>query len=88
MQIKKIFFLLLLFYFTLSAFTQSVSAADSGYYHTYENKIINESGEIVRITGVNWFGMETDTFAPHGLWIRGYKEMMDQMKRINRLNMS
>lgn len=29
---------------------------------------------------MNWFGLETDTFSPHGLWSRGYREMMDQMK--------
>ena len=34
----------------------------------------------MRIAGVSWFGLETNDFAPHGLWSRGYKSMMDQMK--------
>ncbi|MEI6636229.1 MAG: hypothetical protein WCO99_06655 [Planctomycetota bacterium] len=29
---------------------------------------------------MNWFGPETTTFAPHCLWNRGYREMMNQMK--------
>ena len=36
----------------------------------------------MRIAGVNWFGLETPNFAPHGLWSRGYREMMDQMKSL------
>src|SRR5262249_36740554 len=33
----------------------------------------------VQITGVSWFGMETGTFAPHGLWTRSWKAMLDQI---------
>ena len=36
----------------------------------------------MRIAGVNWFGFETSNFAPHGLWTRSYKSMMDQMKQL------
>lgn len=57
-------------------------AADTGYWHTNENKIVNENGQVVRITGVNWFGMETDSYGPHGLWARNYKEMIDQIKQL------
>ena len=30
-------------------------------------------------TGVNWFGFETETYAPHGLWARNWEEMLDQI---------
>ncbi len=33
----------------------------------------------MQIAGVNWFGFENLDLAPHGLWTRGYKDMMDQM---------
>jgi aryl-phospho-beta-D-glucosidase BglC (GH1 family) len=33
----------------------------------------------VQIAGVNWFGFESSNLAPHGLWTRGYKDMMNQM---------
>lgn len=53
----------------------------SGAWSTSGNTIVDTEGNRVRITGINWFGMETETFAPHGLWTRGYKSMMDQMKQ-------
>lgn len=32
-----------------------------------------------RLTGVNWFGFETGGYAPHGLWTRDYKSMIQQI---------
>jgi aryl-phospho-beta-D-glucosidase BglC (GH1 family) len=58
------------------------TAAVSGYFHTSGNQILDENNQTVRIAGVNWFGLETSNFAPHGLWTRGYKSMMDQMKQL------
>lgn len=49
---------------------------------TSGNTIRNGAGEVVQIEAVNWFGMETTTFAPHGLWTRNWKEMMDEMKAL------
>jgi len=43
------------------------------------NKIVDDKGAPVRLTGVNWFGLETDTFAPHGLWQRSMDGMLDQI---------
>ncbi len=56
------------------------TTAVSGFFHTQGNQIVDENGQNVRVAGVNWFGLETRDFAPHGLWTRGYKSMMDQMK--------
>ncbi len=53
-----------------------------GYLHTSGNQIVDANGQFVRVAGVNWFGMETSNFAPHGLWARGYQSMMDQMKQL------
>lgn len=61
---------------------QSVQAAGEGYWSTQGSRIIDSSGNTVKIAGVNWFGLETGSFAPHGLWSRGYREMMDQMKSL------
>src|SRR5262249_47252808 len=58
------------------------STGSAGYLRTAGNQIVDSAGNPVRIAGVNWFGMETSTFAPHGLWARGYREMMDQMKQL------
>ncbi|MET7418360.1 glycoside hydrolase family 5 protein [Dactylosporangium sp. NPDC005555] len=47
--------------------------------HTEGNRIVDARGATVTFTGVNWFGLETNTFAPHGLWSRSMDEMLDQM---------
>jgi len=59
-----------------------LSTAVSGYFHTSGNQLLDENNQPVRIAGVSWFGLETQDFAPHGLWQRGYKSMMDQMKQL------
>ncbi|MCA0302386.1 MAG: cellulase family glycosylhydrolase [Proteobacteria bacterium] len=51
-----------------------------GWFSTSGNQIVDAAGHSVQLAGVNWFGFESSTLAPHGLWTRGYKEMMDQMK--------
>ncbi len=58
------------------------STSISGYFHTSGNQIVDANGTNVRIAGVNWFGFESTNYAPHGLWARGYKDMMDQMKQL------
>ncbi len=45
-------------------------------------KIVDTKGDSVLLRGVNWFGMETETHAPHGLWKRDYKEMLVQIKKL------
>ncbi len=58
--------------------TASASAAITPL-HTQGAQIVNAAGKTVTITGVNWFGLETGTFAPDGLWARSYKSMLDQV---------
>ena len=36
----------------------------------------------IRLYGINWFGFETQSHIVHGLWARGYKEMIAQMKSL------
>lgn len=45
-------------------------------------EIIDAKKRPVLLRGVNWFGMETETQAPHGLWARDYKEMLAQIKSL------
>lgn len=42
--------------------------------------IIDANGSPIMLKGVNWFGIETETHAPHGLWARDYKDMLAQIK--------
>lgn len=60
----------------------TANAAGAGYWHTSGNKILDGSNQAVRIAGINWFGFETDNKFPHGLWSRGYKSMLNQIKSL------
>lgn len=53
-----------------------------GYLQTQGSKITDSKGTQVRLTGVSWFGMETQTFAPHGLDRRGLTSYLDQIKSL------
>jgi len=50
-----------------------------GFLRTAGNQILDSTGSPVQLSGVNWFGMESTTGAPHGLWTRSYTDMIDQM---------
>ena len=47
--------------------------------HAQDGKIVDASGNEVVFTGVSWFGLETDCFAPQGLDRRVWSQMLDQM---------
>src|SRR4028118_1892544 len=51
----------------------------AGYLSTRGNQIVDDAGNAVKLNGVNWFGLESTRFAPDGLHVRNYKEMMEQM---------
>lgn len=52
------------------------------YLHTEGNRLVDSRGNPVILTGINWFGLETESFAPHGLWARDWKSMLDQIKEL------
>jgi endoglucanase len=47
--------------------------------HTAGAQIVDASGNVVHLSGVNWFGFETTTFAPQGLDVRNWQSMLDQI---------
>ncbi len=51
----RIFLLLLV----ISAISAAAFAQGTGYWHTSGNQIIDSSGRMVRIAGINWYGFET-----------------------------
>lgn len=53
--------------------------AASGYLHTSGSRILDSSGATFNFSGLNWFGFETASFVPHGLWSRDYRELLDQV---------
>src|SRR5262249_53740771 len=49
---------------------------------TQGGELVDITGQEVHLAGVNWFGFETASFAPHGLDVRNYQSMLDQMARL------
>ncbi len=62
--------------------TSGTSTTAAGYFHTSGNQLLDANNQPVRIAGVNWFGFETPNYVAHGLWARGYKDMLDQIKQL------
>ncbi len=52
-----------------------------GPIRALDGVLVDATGHEVRLTGVNWFGLETSAFAPHGLWARNWEDMLDQIAK-------
>jgi endoglucanase len=50
-----------------------------GPLHTERSQLVDASGQVVHLTGINWFGMETGYFVPGGLDTRNWQQMLDQI---------
>jgi endoglucanase len=50
-----------------------------GPLYTEDGTLVDRAGCQVHLAGVNWFGFETASFAPHGLGVRNYQSMLDQI---------
>jgi endoglucanase len=57
-------------------------ASSSEAYQARRGGIVDNRGAAIQLNGVNWFGFETNTHAPHGLWARNWREMLDQMQSL------
>ncbi|MEV4478619.1 cellulase family glycosylhydrolase [Micromonospora coxensis] len=58
----------------------AVGGTGTGYLRTNGNKIVDSTGATVRLTGINWFGMETDNKTFHGLWSNNpWRGQLDKM---------
>lgn len=51
----------------------------AGFLHVEGSKLVDWRGKSVRLTGVNWFGLETNNQEPHGIWVRDYRSMVKQI---------
>jgi len=50
------------------------------YLHTSGAQLLDSKGAGVRITGLNWFGLETSNYCPHGLWVHSMGFYLDLVK--------
>jgi endoglucanase len=68
---------------TFAATPAQAAGTGTGYLHTAGNKIVDSTGATVRLTGINWFGMETDNKTFHGLWSSNpWRSQIDTMARL------
>jgi len=68
---------------TLLILGLSICAAPTyaqNYLHTSGSKIVDSKGNVVRLTGINWFGLETANYSPHGLWSHSMAFYLDLVK--------
>jgi endoglucanase len=63
------------------SFAQCQPGRSVGFLKAVHSELVDASGCQVQLTGVNWFGFETSTFAPHGLWARNWQDMLKQIAR-------
>lgn len=79
---KKTRLFWLLMFLLLLAFEPAVAqqSCSGNYLSVSGNKLYDAQGNVVRLTGINWFGFETSNRAPHGLWTRDCKSMLIQIK--------
>src|SRR5690242_17101029 len=54
----------------INAIQGNVSSSQCGPLHASGSQIVNAQGNQVTLSGVNWFGFETESFVPHGLSVR------------------
>lgn len=76
MSLKK-FLSVICFLFIIAMPTET----DAAGFYTKGNKIYNEADVYMQWNGLNWFGFETDTYAPHGLWTSSMDDMLDQVAK-------
>ncbi|AXT62469.1 T9SS C-terminal target domain-containing protein [Aquimarina sp. AD10] len=57
-----------------------ISAQQQNFLTVKGNKLYDVQGKEVRLTGVNWFGFETQNYFPHGIWSRDMKSVLQQIK--------
>ena len=57
----------------------STVSASAGTYEV-SGAAITHDGQEIQLFGVAWFGAETQDHVPHGLWTRGYQDMIQQIR--------
>jgi endoglucanase len=67
---------------TLAPAPAVAAGTGTGYLRTNGNRIVDATGATVRLTGINWFGMETDNRTFHGLWANAPATWRGQIDRM------
>ncbi len=52
-----------------------------GFLRSFHSELLDASGCQAHLWGVSWSGLETGTFAPNGLGVRNWQDMLNQIAR-------
>src|SRR6266849_3252857 len=52
-----------------------------GFLRSFHSELVDASGCQAHLWGVSWSGLETGTFAPNGLGVRNWQDMLNQIAR-------
>ena len=66
----------------LGVLPPAVFAQGAGYWHASGSQILDANGKVVRIAGVNWYGLETTDQVVHGLWAQDYHTILNDIKKL------
>jgi endoglucanase len=66
--------------FKISGLAYEEKPAIPGCLHTSGNKILDSADQEIKLSGLNWFGFETSSNAPHGLGVRNWQSVLAQIK--------
>jgi aryl-phospho-beta-D-glucosidase BglC (GH1 family) len=55
------------------------ASAAGDWYSTRGHDIINSAGKVVRLSGLNWFGLDTSNEIFHGLWSQNMHTILKQV---------
>jgi endoglucanase len=69
-----------LLFFRIPDLNMQVNATNASCLRTSGSKILDSSNKVVGFRGLNWFGFETSSNVPHGLWTRNWKRILNQIK--------
>ena len=67
---------------TLVAVEQRSAAESPTGYHTRGTSIVDAGENVVYLKAVSWYGLESPTFAPHGLSTTSMASLLDHVKRL------
>ena len=63
----------------LSVLPASAQFAGVPPLHTSGGNIVDSTGKTIRLTGINWFGLDTADLSLHGLWAHGMNWYLDNV---------
>jgi endoglucanase len=69
-----------LLFIKISDMAAPANAMAASCLRTSGSKILDSSDQEIGLSGLNWFGFETSSYAPHGLWARNWKRVLNQIK--------